>query len=419
MSNFLAIATVTATLSQVLQVAVGVDVPGAAMTTVRPDSTGSGLPTTGVNLYLYQVTPCGTFRNADLPTRSTDGHLMQRPQVALDLHYLLTFYGEEAQLEPQRLLGSVVRTLHARPVLTRQQIQQTLAVEPFKTLLARSNLAEAVELVKFSPIPLSLEELSKLWSVFFQTAYTLSVAYQASVVMIESDETPQAALPVRTRTLTVVPFRQPVIEQVMAQAGEEQPIVADSTLVILGQQLHGDLTQVHIGGVDVIPQEVSETRLSLPLPALPAGTLRAGIQGVQVIRPLLLSIPPVPHRGVESNIAAFVLRPNLTAVSATSTQVQVTAAPPIGKEQRVVLLLNEANPPGNRPAREYRFEAPSRDVPDAPVTSATITIPISGVAAGEYLVRVQVDGAESPLQAETNPASPTFNQYTAPKVTIP
>ena len=57
MSNFLAIATVTATLSQVLQVAVGVDVPGAAMTTVRPDSTGSGLPTTGVNLYLYQVTP--------------------------------------------------------------------------------------------------------------------------------------------------------------------------------------------------------------------------------------------------------------------------------------------------------------------------------------------------------------------------
>ena len=80
MSNFLAIATVTATLSQVLQVAVGADVPGAAMTTVRPDSTGSGLPTTGVNLYLYQVTPCGTFRNADLPTRSADGHLMQRPQ---------------------------------------------------------------------------------------------------------------------------------------------------------------------------------------------------------------------------------------------------------------------------------------------------------------------------------------------------
>ena len=190
----------------------------------------------------------------------------------------------------------MVRTLHARPIPARQQIQQTLAVEPFKTLLARSNLAEAVELVKFSPIPLSLEELSKLWSVFFQTAYTLSVAYQASVVMIESDEkTPQAALPVRARTLTVVPFRQPVIEQVMAQAGKEQPIVADSTLVILGQQLHGDLTQVHIGGVEVArPQRVSETRLSLPLPRSLLARYGPGVQGVQVIQPLLLSIPPGP-----------------------------------------------------------------------------------------------------------------------------
>src|SRR5262245_41877221 len=203
MSNFLAIATVTATLSQVLQTAVGADVPGATVSTMRPDSTGSGIPTSGVNLYLYQVTPCASLRNADLPTRRYDGQLVQRPQAALDLHYLLTFYGDEAQLEPQRLLGSVVRTLHARPVLTRQQIQQTLAVEPFSTLLAGSNLATGVELVKFSPLPLSLEDLSKLWSVFFQTTYTLSVVYQGSVVLIESDDTPEASLPVQTRHLSV------------------------------------------------------------------------------------------------------------------------------------------------------------------------------------------------------------------------
>jgi Pvc16 N-terminal domain len=266
MSNFLAIATVTATLSQVLQTAVGVDVPGAAVSTVRPDSAGSGIPTTGVNLYLYQVAPCASLRNADLPTRSYNGQLVQRPQVALDLHYLLTFYGNEAQLEPQRLLGSVVRTLHARPVLTRQQIQKTLAPEegPFKDL-AGSNLAEGAELVKFSPLPLSLEELSKLWSVFFQTTYTLSIAYQGSVVLIESDDTPQAALPVRARNLYVVPFRQPVIERVMSQSGADQPIVADSTLVILGRQLRGDVTRVRFGGVEVTPQEVTDTQLSLRL----------------------------------------------------------------------------------------------------------------------------------------------------------
>ena len=37
MSNFLAIATVTATLSRLLQAAVGADVPGATVTTIRPD----------------------------------------------------------------------------------------------------------------------------------------------------------------------------------------------------------------------------------------------------------------------------------------------------------------------------------------------------------------------------------------------
>src|SRR5439155_18021587 len=128
------------------------------------------------------------------------------------------------------LLGSAVRTLHARPVLTRQMIRDTVSSVAF---LANSNLADAVELVKFTPIPLALEELSKLWSVFLQTPYVLSVAYQGTVVLIESEETPQAALPVRERNVYVVPFRQPVIEQVMAQAGPNQPITAGSTLIIV------------------------------------------------------------------------------------------------------------------------------------------------------------------------------------------
>ena len=55
-------------------------------------------------------------------------------------------------------------------------------------VLAGSNLHEAVEQVRFSPLSLSLEDQSKLWSVFFQTPHAVSVAYQASVVLIESDE---------------------------------------------------------------------------------------------------------------------------------------------------------------------------------------------------------------------------------------
>lgn len=93
MSNFLAIATVTATLSQTIRAAVLKDLSGAEVTTARPDGAGGHTPAIGVNLYLYQVTPNAAWRNADLPTRRPNGQLVQRPQAALDLHYLLNFYG--------------------------------------------------------------------------------------------------------------------------------------------------------------------------------------------------------------------------------------------------------------------------------------------------------------------------------------
>src|SRR5215510_7226791 len=200
MSNHLAIATVTASLAQFLQGEVQNDVPGLTVTTARPDGTSAPQQGVRVNIYLYQVTPNAAWRNSDLPTRSDDGRLLQRPRAALDLHYLLTFYGNEAQLEPQRLLGSTVRVLHSRPVLTREQIRQTINSPAF-AFLALSNLAEDIELVKFTPTTLSLEELSKLWAVFFQTQYTLSVTYQGTVVLIESDTTPSSPLPVLERNV--------------------------------------------------------------------------------------------------------------------------------------------------------------------------------------------------------------------------
>ena len=204
MSNFLAVATVTAALSEFIQAAIGPDVGSATVTTARPDG-GTGTPPTSVNVYLYQVTPNAALGNVDLPTRRGNGDLVQRPQAALDLHYLLTFLGDEGKLEPQRLLGSVVRAFHARPVLTRDLIRQTIAKSKFD-YLATSNLADAVELVKFTSLALSLEELSKLWSIYFQTPYNLSVAYQGTVALIESENSTQAALPVARATSTLLHF---------------------------------------------------------------------------------------------------------------------------------------------------------------------------------------------------------------------
>ncbi len=432
MSNFLAIATVTATLQQVLQEAVHANVPGAVagagVTMLRPDRTGGGIPPIRVNIFLYQVTSNGALSSADLPTRRANGELVQHPKAALDLHYLLTFYGDEGKLEPQRLLGIVTRTLHGRPVLTRQKIRDTIANVAFPYLV-KSNLADEIELVKFTLVPLSLEELSKLWSVFFQTQYTLAVAYQASVVLVEDETVTQPALPVRDRNIYVVPFRQPVIEQVMSQAGANQPILADSVLLLLGKRLKGDITLVRLGGLEVKPSLLSDTQVSVQLASLAASALRAGAQGVQVVHQMPMGTPLAAHRGVESNVAAFVLHPTIKKNLGTgnyeinisnlqiagdgtrSAQVAVKFYPEVGKTQQAMLLLNEFHPPSNRAARAYSFEAPSRNQPATPESAEEITFDISGVRAGSYLVRVQVDGAQSVLGIN-------LGEYDSPQVTL-
>ena len=100
MSNDLAIATVTATLREWIRPALEVDVTGAQVSLNRPDQIAA-FENPGVNVFLYQVTPNAAWRNQDLPTRrGSNGEVLQRPQAALDLHYLLTCFGDETLLEP-------------------------------------------------------------------------------------------------------------------------------------------------------------------------------------------------------------------------------------------------------------------------------------------------------------------------------
>ena len=302
MSNYLAIATVTATLQRALQSVIGAEVPGAKANTARPDATGHGLPEIGVNIFLYQVTPNSVLRNADLPTRNSDGRAGQRPVIALDLNYLLSFYGNDGQLEPQRVLGSVARTLHAWPLLTRQMIRDTVT-DPAYSYLATSNLADAIDPVRLSPLSLSLEELSKLWSVFFQTPYSLSAAYGASVVLIEEELIPVSPLPVRERHLFVVPFQHPFIENL-----DPQILAAGATLTISGQNLRGDVTKIKFGDTLAVPAKVNDQKITVVLPA----TLPPGVRTAQVIHDFNFGTAHEPHRGFDSNVAPFILQPAIT-----------------------------------------------------------------------------------------------------------
>ena len=56
---------------------------------------------------------------------------------------------------------------------------------------------------------MDIDETSKLWGMLHQTPYTLSVAYQASLVLIEGRERPVPAKPVERRTVRVLPFGAP------------------------------------------------------------------------------------------------------------------------------------------------------------------------------------------------------------------
>jgi len=403
-SNSLAIATVTETLRQLLQVAADRDLPGTTVTMTRPADAAASQGSV-INLFLYRVTPDPAFRNDDLPTRTPDGTVRRRPQAALDLHYLVSVSGNDAQLESHRLLGTVVRTLHGRPMLTRQMITDALGGTTLG-FLANSDLVDQVELVKVTPSGLSLEEVSNLWSSFFETPFLLSVTYEASVVLIEGDEAPMTALPVHERRVRVLPFRQPRIERVTAADGPAAPIRAGTTLHVAGQGLRGDVTRIRLGGRLLTPTSVGDAlvTLSLSAPPLPAAALRAGVHGVQVVHGVLLDTPADPHRGFESNVAPFVLQPTVTAASVTVGTLAVDVEPPVAEGQRVVVLLNE-NAPGGV----------SHAFPVAPVTAPTSSLQVdaSDIGAGEYFVRVQVDGADSPL--DLDPASPDFG----PTVTFP
>ena len=435
MSNFLTIATVTESLRQHLQAgARDAGFAGAEAMVLRPSSnlTGghpTGHPNVFVGLYPYQITPNTHWRNTDVPNRRSDGSLVKATRAPYDLYFLVTCYGDDVQFEPQRVLGALLRRLAAEPILTKSMIKDaTFGV------LADNNLDTEMESIKFSLLSLGLEEFSKLWSVFFQTTYNISIALQASVLFIDGKETPGPALPVRSRNLYVRPIYQPVIEQILSQKTladpilPNQPILAGDILVLSGKGLRGEVTHVSLNGLEITPEDVSDVQVKIPLAAPPflVDSLRAGVLGVQVIHRLNMGTPATPHAGFESNVAAFVLRPTVIVGTVTiddsnviegvtyqDATIGIDLDPKIGVDQRLVLLLNEHNPPLNRAPRAYRFDIKLPSAP--PDVLSHVDASVKGVAAGNYLLRVQVDGAESLLDSGPDPDAPL---YVGPLVTI-
>jgi Pvc16 N-terminal domain len=401
MSNTYAIPAVTASLSELLKQV-------ASVTVLRPSQIADGEPT--LNIFLYHVAPNPALRNADLPFRNGSGALVGQPTVALNLSYLLTPVGEtpHEELHAQEILAHAVSVLHDNAVLGREQIRKAVAAFADHPDLKKSDLADQVESVKLTPVPLSSEDHHRLWSMF-AASYRLSVAYEATVVLISRPQETKAALPVRMPLVAAVPTRRPRIDAL------RPPIVATGEkLTIEGRELAGDVVKVLFETGEINPDRATDRAIEV----VPPAGLLAGIQTVRVVQRIPLGRPPTLHRGFESNVAAFMRAPKIatdppyavtlgTVATPADGTLELDLEPPVGRSQQVRLVVGE---------RTYERVPPKLDDPDR-TAKVAFTIP-KDQPLGRHLLRVSVDGAESVLIVDATPGSPTFDEYVAPVVEV-
>jgi Pvc16 N-terminal domain len=393
-----------------------------------------------LNVYLYRVVANAALDNSDLPFRNGNGDVVRQPVSALTLRYLVSAIAPN-QLDAQHVLARAVRILHDTAFLTPDQIRKAITAWSNKWQpIAFVDLADQIESVRFSAVPMSDDDISKLWSAF-HTSHRLSVVYDASAVLVERTRTTTAGPPVRRALVAAATLRRPSIEAVSPQF-----VRAGQTIQIDGRNLRGDGLQVRFPIGPRAPQQgdtVSDTRIEM---ALPSG-LPAGITAVQVLHSAMLGDPPVAHRGFESNLAATVLIPEIvsfgppgpakplppppaaplpnqpqtptgTIVVSPGTDFTLTVTPQVGRDQRVELLLTSLDPARRESGGTRAITVAARPATDPP-SSETLKLQVpQGTPAGNYLIQLRVDGAESELEPETDPARAAINPSGGPWIRV-
>lgn len=413
MSNALAIAAVTAALKDLIgNGLLGLDLSSIGSVTVSalpPDriATGQTEPNQ-LNLFLYQVTPNIGWRNQALPTRDGSGARIGNPPLALDLHYMLTAYGAQ-DLSAEALLGFAMQFLHETPMLSRAQLRTVLGPPspPFGNLSALS-LADQVEWLKITPQFLGAEELSKLWTAM-QARYRPSMAYQVSVVLIESDAATRVALPVLKRGAD---DRGPVA---FAGAGPSlswvRPTLSDllpaarlgDELLLTGSRLQTDgvsaiFENARTGSSQILSPiaGTSDRELRVQLPsAADAGAIAAWGIGLYSLR-LRSDVPGLPS--MYSNTVPLALSPQIgvspLATAPGDIAMSVTCTPRLHPAQHAGVRLIFGS-----------VEISPNDVhtPADDTQPTTLNFTVRNAVAGSYPIRLRVDGIDSlPVQVVPN-----------------
>lgn len=428
MSNALAIAAVTAVLKDLLQEGLHShdlsSIGSYSVSALPPDriATGSDEPNQ-LNLFLYHLTPNLGWRNDGLPSRDARGNRLANAPLALDLHYLLTAYGAR-DLNAEVLLGFAMQMLHETQLLTRQRLRDVLGTSsPFGTLSAL-DLAEQVESIKIAPVFLNTEELSKMWTAM-QSRYRPTMAYTVSVVLIQSAQPVRSAPPVLyrgqgDRGATTLAAPPPSLSRVWPAASALLPAMrlgddvrlaganlgAEGTLSVVFEneaaQVKRQLTPVDAGSRELLT-------CHLPSPAEDAGALQAWAIGMYSVS---VEFAAPGQAAWSTNRVPIALAPRIGVSPASATAgdltLTITCSPRLQARQEPLarLLFGE------------RMLAPgSVSTPADPAQPTTLTFHAAGVAAGEYLVRLRVDGIDSlPVTVAGSPPRLEFDP--SQKVTI-
>jgi hypothetical protein len=362
-----------------------------------------------LNIFLYHVASNGGWINSELPSRDALGNRIANLPLALDLYYLLSAYGKN-DFDGEILLGYAMQMLHETPVLPRAAIRTSLGgVPPVSSNLlpigpvAAADLADQVEQIKITPQLMNTDDVWKLWTAL-QAPYRPTAAYRVSVVLIQSTKPFKAALPVSSRNILVVQFRQPHIDSITPTI-----VPPGVPITITGLNLNALAPKLNFGlGALINPATITDNSVTVTPPA----GLLAGVNSVQIVQQVAFGTSTDPRSGFESNVAPFVLSPQITTAPPISVQrgntLTLAINPPVGRSQRASLVLADSS-----------ILIPARSA-TGPMTTPSLDFPIpSDFPTGDFSVRVQIDGAQSALEIDQNPDSPTFGQLTGnPKITV-
>lgn len=391
MSNALALSAITITLQAILTsgTTADPDLTDTTVTILPPDKARGTNNANQLNLFLYQILPDAAWRNRSIPSQIGPGE-SGNPPLALTLHYLVTAFGRDNDTTlpfGHHLLGRAMSTLFDHPLLGPDEIRAATTVA-----LPASDLDRQIERVRITLQPLTLEEISKLWSGLV-TQYRLSVGYEVSVALIESTQPAKTPLPVLTRgpgdkgitsqSNLLSPF--PALEQIQFPNAQTSARLAD-VLVFSGQHLDG--TNVGLifehslwtAAIELPPQPGgTSTSVSVQIPN-DAVNWPAGFYYVAVA----VQRPGETYRRTTSQLAfSLAARITVTPASAAGPDVTYTVncSPEVWPLQRAALLLGD---------QEILADAHTTQ-------TSSLSFEAQGLAAGTYFVRLRVDGVDSLL----------------------